>query len=97
MKIPSEVKVGPYIYKVSIVDIVDKNNPEYIGTAQHDYDKEIRLCSDLDRDKMESVFLHELIHCVDAIFRIGLTEEQVHQLEAGLYMVLKQNNFLRED
>lgn len=97
MKIPSEVKVGPYTYKVSIVDIVDKNNPGYIGTVQHDYDKEIRLCNDLDRDKMESVFLHELIHCIDSIFRIGLTEDQVNQLEAGLYMVLKQNNFLRED
>jgi len=55
------------------------------------------LRNDLDRDKMESVFLHELIHCIDTIFRVGLTEEQVNQLEAGLYMVLKQNNFLRED
>ena len=97
MKIPSEVKVGPYTYKVTIVDIVDKNNPAYIGMARHDSDKEIRLCNDLDRDKMESVFLHELIHCIDTLFRIGLTEEQVNQLEAGLYMVLKQNNLLRED
>ncbi len=97
MKIPSEVKVGPFTYKVRLVDIVNRERPELIGEVSHETNKEIRLQKALDQDKLESVFIHELLHCIDVFMRLGLTEEQVNQLEAGLYMVLKQNNFLRED
>lgn len=89
--------VGPFTYKVSLVDIVDREQPNLIGTVSHSTNKEIRLQKDLDQDKLESVFIHELLHCVDCFMRLGLTEEQLERLESGVYMVLKQNNFLRED
>ncbi len=97
MKIPSEVKVGPYTYKVRLVDIVNRERPELIGEVSHDTNKEIRLQKALDQDKLESVFIHELLHCIDVFMRLGLTEEQVERLEGAVYMVLKQNNLLRED
>ena len=97
MKIPEEVKIGPFTYKVRLVDIVNRERPELIGEASHDINKEIRLQKALDQDKLESVFIHELLHCMDVFMRLGLTEEQVERLEGAVYMVLKQNNLLRED
>jgi len=97
MRIPSEVKVGPFTYKVSLVDIVDREQPELIGQVSHCIHKEIRLQKDLDQDKLESVFIHELLHCMDVLMHLGLTEEQVERLQGAVYLVLKQNNLLRED
>lgn len=96
MKIPETVVVGPFIYKVSLVDIVNREKPDLIGEAVHCSDKEIRLQKDLDQDKLESVFIHELLHCMDVFMCLGLSEEQVERLEGAVYMVLKQNNLLRE-
>ena len=97
MKIPEEVKIGPFTYKVRLVDIVNRERPELIGEVSHDTNKEIRLQKALDQDKLESVFIHELLHCMDVFMRLGLTEKQVERLEGAIYMVLKQNNLLRED
>jgi len=97
MKIPEEVKIGPLTYKVRLVDIVNRERPELIGEVSHDTNKEIRLQKALDQDKLESVFIHELLHCMDVFMHLGLTEEQVKRLEGAVYMVLKQNNLLRED
>lgn len=97
MKIPEKVVVGPFTYKVSLVDIVNREHPELIGEVNHNTNKEIRLQKDLDQDKLESVFIHELLHCMDVFMRLGLSEEQTERLEGAVYMVLKQNNLLRED
>jgi len=96
VKIPEEVKIGPFTYKVRLVDIVNRERPELIGEASHEINKEIRLQKALDQDKLESVFIHELLHCMDVFMRLGLSEEQVERLEGAVYMVLKQNNLLRE-
>lgn len=97
MKIPEEVKIGPFTYKVRLVDVVNRERPELIGEVSHDTNKEIRLQKALDQDKLESVFIHELLHCIDVFMHLGLTEEQTERLEGAVYMVLKQNNLLRED
>jgi hypothetical protein len=34
---------------------------------------------------------------MDVFMHLGLTEEQIERLEGAVYMVLKQNNLLRED
>ena len=39
MKIPETVVVGPFIYKVSLVDIVNREKPDLIGEAVHCSDK----------------------------------------------------------
>lgn len=96
MKIPETVKVGPFAYRVSLVDIVNRDLPDRIGEVSHCINKEIRLRKDLDQDKLESVFIHELLHCTDVFMHLGLNEEQVERLEGAVYMVLKQNDLLRE-
>lgn len=97
MKIPETVKVGPFTYKVNLVEIVDRGRPELIGWAIHDVNKEIRIQKNLDQDKLESVFVHELLHCMDVFMRLGLSEEQVDRLEGAVYMALKENGLLREE
>jgi len=97
MKIPEKIMIGPFTYKVSLVDIVNRGRPELIGEVEHNTNKEIRLQKALDQDKLESVFIHELLHCINVFMYLGLSEEQIERLENALYMVLKQNNLLRED
>jgi len=97
MKIPDTVIVGPFTYRVILVDIVNLDKPDLIGEVCHDSNKEIRLQKDLDQDKLESVFIHELLHCMDVFMHLGLSEEQVERLEGAVYMVMKQNNLLREE
>ncbi len=79
-----------------MVDIVNRERPDVIGEVSHNSNKEIRIQKDLDKDKMESVFIHELLHCMDAFMHLDLTEEQVERLEGAVYMVLKQNGLLQE-
>ena len=43
MKIPEEVKIGPFTYKVRLVDIGNRERPELIGEVSHETNKEIRL------------------------------------------------------
>ena len=74
MKIPEKVIVGPFTYKVSLVETVDRERPELIGCVEGSVIKEIRLQRNLDQDKLESVFIHELLHCMDYFMRLGLTE-----------------------
>jgi hypothetical protein len=97
MRIPETVVVGPFTYKVNLVDIVNRERPELIGQVEHCINKEIRLQKNLDQDKLESVFIHELLHCMDNVMHIGLTEEQVNRLEGAIYLMLKQNDLLRGD
>lgn len=96
MEIPSQLKVGPFVYQVKQVEVVNKDRPELIGEVKHEAQKVILVDNSLDLDKKQSVFLHELIHCVDVFMRIGLEEKQVEQLEHGLYMVLKDNGLLKD-
>lgn len=96
MKIPEQVKAGPFTYKVSLVDIVNRDKPELIGEVNHCTNKEIRLQKDLDLDKLESVFIHELLHCYDCLMHLSLSEEQVERLEGAIYMMLKENNLLAD-
>lgn len=96
MEIPSQVKIGPFVYQVKQVELVSKDRPELIGEVKHDVQQVILIDNSLNPDKKQSVFLHELIHCVDVLMRIGLEEKQVEQLENGLYMVLKDNDLLKD-
>lgn len=37
-----------------------------------------------------------MVHVADVFMGVGLNEEQVERLSVGLYMVLKENNLLRD-
>lgn len=55
----------------------------------------IKLCQWTSDEEKDRTILHELIHRIDDLMKIGLNEAQVSKLENGLFQVLKQNNWIR--
>lgn len=94
MKIPNQIKVGPFSYKIELTDVVSEENPDLVGRVNHDIDKSIRIDNSLDTDRAQATLFHELIHCVDSFMLIGLKEKQIEQLGNGLFMVLNDNDLL---
>lgn len=105
IKIPKEIKVAGYVYKVvqnyHFKDIIAGDNLQ--GISDPDL-LEIRLsgiCPSSGIPLVEAViqerFIHELLHCIDTSYNAGkLDEETVERLGEGLYQVLKDNDFLKK-
>lgn len=95
MNIPEKVVVGGYTYPVKMVEVVNRSYPERIGEI-NSMKQEILIDKNLTTEQKESVFLHEVLHAIVWMMCIGLEENQIMQLERGLYMVLKENDLLKE-
>lgn len=100
MRIPETVKVGPVVYRVAYVPDLrddDDRNREIFGhidTGQ----KLITLNANNSPEQMVSTFFHECIHALDySVFNLGLSENKVKRLGAGLAMLLLDNHLLRDD
>ena len=48
----------------------------------------------MDEQQQKDTLLHEVVHAIDDTLALGMTEEQVHALGAGLYQVLSENKQL---
>jgi len=93
VKIPSSVKVGPFVYQIKHTAIVDRDNRLLAGSCDHQ-DFVIRLEADMHPDWEQETCLHEVLHAVDVFMGLDLSEQQIGGLAKGLYMVLKDNGLL---
>lgn len=88
-----KVKIGWKDYKVI------KSKPEMalnsdggICYGKIFYDKrEIYINDDYDEEQQKVTLLHEVLHGVDEIYGLGLSEDQVEGLGHGLYALIKDN------
>lgn len=99
MKIPDKLKVGGHTYKI-IRDYKFQERTDLIAQAEH-ISQEIRLApmdvtgNEMHPEKMEEMFLHELLHCVDNVFNgQKIDEASITNFSEGLCQVLKENNLL---
>lgn len=92
MYIPNKVKIGFKDYRVDKIDgPVISDNLVCYGDITYDTGV-IRLQNaNLSEDMKECCLIHECVHGIDDLFKIGLTEEQVEQLSKGLYGFIKDN------
>ena len=96
MNIPNKLKVGGVTYKVIKKKTFRGKDNDYSGLAKHKQATiDIALTHEdepYDIQKIEECFIHELLHCVDAVYNgQNLTEEVIGRLSNGLYQVLKDN------
>lgn len=92
MKIPNKVKIGGYTYSVEREDapyVID----DVIAHGSHNYPNlQIKVGSFGTLEYQESVFLHELIHGIIAVYCANRQDEEfVEQLSKGLYQVIVDN------
>ena len=95
MKLPKTVKVGGFVYDITFPYLFTERN-DLCGQVSHE-GLEIRIGdSDLAggiraESKIISTLIHEVIHSISITWNIDLTEEQVEQLEYGIFTVLFDN------
>lgn len=90
MKIPNQIKIGGKIYAVEKVKDADLSMMNC--TAEIDYRKcEIRIYPSAQQ-KMETDFMHEVMHAIFA--HLGYkkhNEKQIDELANALYAVIQDN------
>lgn len=90
MNIQNKVKVGYKEYEVQKQEHLDDETRLLYGYC--DFEREIiKLCTRYTEDQQKCTLVHELVHAVDDMNEIGLTEEQVVKLGKGLYQLIKDN------
>lgn len=97
MKIPRTIKIDCYEIEIIQPVVMDE-----LGTADTTHN-EIHVCQEQDgRNLKEPVrtqtFLHEIIHHINEIYHLGLTEEQTDILSTKILTTFRDNklNFLEE-
>ena len=83
IKIPRKIKVGALVYKVEIVDYLQK---DWIGETTHS-NLTVKILRGTP-EGMENTFWHELIHCFNSA--LG-PEETIQMLANSLHNFIKDN------
>ena len=93
MKIPEEVQVGGFTYRVVFVDFLPNTEigncqpaelTIYLAKFYRDTHKPIPIAV------QEQTYLHELVHSIDAIYlQEKLDEDTVDRISQGLYQALQ--------
>lgn len=90
MQIPKQVKVGGKTYTVEITDNLSLGSLNYSGEILYN-ELIIRIVPGAQQ-RMESDFLHELVHAIwSHLGYLEHDEKQVDELAQALYMVIQDN------
>jgi hypothetical protein len=90
IRVPDELRIGPFSYKISRVERLDDSGKELYGHVTFGEDI-IQISSRFNHRRATVALLHEIIHGIDDLFMLGLSEREVDCLAKGLVMVLEQN------
>lgn len=89
MNIPDKIKVGGNVYPIRFVENMGIDRNLY-GNTNHSVGF-IEIDASLVGQTKKSTFIHEMLHALDNVYDIGLSEHQVSLLEAALYAFLEDN------
>lgn len=90
MTIPKKIKIGGKTYRVEITNKLDLGSSNM--SAEIDYCSLTIRVTPQAKEKMESDFLHEVVHGVlDFLGYRNHDEKKVDELAQALYMVIKDN------
>jgi len=91
MKIPPTIKIGGHIYDI------EYHCSEMIRLAGMADGEEnvIHINERFADSKKESILFHEIVHTIDWMNDLKLTEQQTASISEGMYAVLKDNKLLK--
>jgi hypothetical protein len=97
MKRPASVRVLGREFAIAYVKGKPLEKDELGEVDLHEY--KIAVRDGLAADKEKAVALHEVVHAIDDILELNMTEKQVNGMENGLFAFLRENprfiNWLR--
>ncbi len=89
IKVPRELKVGGLIYKVIYRPLLSKDEGVR-GLINHRKEL-IQIEPENPLDQRSSTLYHEVIHLIDTVFALDMTEESTERLANGLFQVLSSS------
>jgi hypothetical protein len=91
--IPTEVQVtGEVAYEILWSQSLGRG--KHLGECRFK-SRQIVLQSDEPKDETLKTFFHELAHCLDHEYGVGLSHKQIYLIEVVIYDFLKLNGFLK--
>ena len=99
MEIPTELKIGPFIWAIETSKDVSLEGNCY-GSTHHTTQK-IFLDPTNSPQRNEATLIHEILHVIwetsslTKVIEQKLEEQIVHTLSLGIYQALKDNNLLK--
>lgn len=93
MIIPEKVKVLYKEYSVIEEENLHDEKSDLYGQIRY-IEEVIALNTASSDEQKKATLVHELIHGIDEMYRIGLEEEQIEQIEKlgnAVYMLIKDN------
>lgn len=86
-----QIKVGPVVYQVKVVEGLENGDGESLwGQAFHKA-HEIRLSTNHTKESRFLTTWHEVIHVFESVYGLNLPEETVTILGAAICQVLQDN------
>lgn len=90
MIIPEKVKILFKEYEVIEETNLHDGQSELYGQIRY-IDEVIALNPASSEEQKKATLIHEVLHGIDDLYRIGLEEEQIEKLGNAMYMFLKDN------
>lgn len=90
MIIPEKVKVLYKEYSVIEEENLHDEKSDLYGQIRY-IEEVIALNTASSDEQKKATLVHELIHGIDEMYRIGLEEEQIEKLGNAVYMLIKDN------
>lgn len=91
--LPRTIEIGPFTYTMERSALVAK---EHWGACDNDK-RILEFGEHTDPKQLPNTFLHELLHALEAGYRLKLTEQQVSVLANGLMQGLQSVGLLPKE
>lgn len=92
IEVPEQIRILGKRFRVRL--LAERDMPRDMMGQVDCLRQEILLRSDVAFDEQADTLMHEVIHAIDYVLSLGLKEEQVHRLAAGICAVLADNGQL---
>lgn len=90
MNIPNKVRILYKEYSVEEQENLHNSEADLYGEIRYE-PEEIILSKQSSDEQKKATLIHEIIHGLDDMYRIGLKEKQVEVLGNAVYMLIRDN------
>lgn len=90
MTIPEKVKILYKTYEVTGEENLHDEKTDLYGQIRY-IEEVIALNNASSDEQKKATLIHEVLHGIDEMYRVGLEEEQIEKLGNAIYMFIKDN------
>lgn len=90
MVIPEKIKILYKDYTVTQEQNLHDGNDDLYGQINYS-DQTIRLDEQYSDEQKKATLIHEIVHGLDDMYQIGLSEKKVSKLGVAFYQMVKDN------